>query len=90
MRKLRTSALALLLAAGLGSVALAQAQPARPADPNPAPVTSVDRGVDREHRTDFGWIGLLGLVGLMGLRRRDPNALRTGTTTHAASATATR
>jgi MYXO-CTERM domain-containing protein len=77
MRKLKSLALAVLMTAGLGSVALAQAQPADPAAQN----TSSDRGADRDHGFDLGWLGLIGLVGLFGLRRRDRDA-DTVRTTH--------
>jgi len=67
MRKLKSVALAVLMTASLGSVALGQAQPADPA----AQTTNSDRRTDRDRGFDLGWLGLIGLVGLFGLRRRD-------------------
>ncbi len=74
MRNLKSLALAVLMTASLGSVALAQAQPADPA----AQTANSDRRADRDHGFDLGWLGLIGLVGLFGLRRhRDTDTVRT-------------
>jgi hypothetical protein len=55
---------AALLVCSAGS--LKAQQPAPDQTPPPAAAPSVSQDVDRDHRGDWGWIGLLGLIGWVG------------------------
>jgi MYXO-CTERM domain-containing protein len=56
-------------------------QPAPDQTPPPAAAPSVSQDVDRDHRGDWGWIGLLGLIGLGGLAGRTRREVVTTTRT---------
>jgi MYXO-CTERM domain-containing protein len=81
---MRTKPLIIICSAALlmwSAGSLKAQQPAPDQTPPPAAAPSVSQDVDRDHRGDWGWIGLLGLIGLGGLAGRTRREVVTTTRT---------